>query len=369
MTDAPVKVCHVVNAVGPTSVPADIATAQAANTCIEPGILSWFDAQKFEGDNDVDVNCLNAPRSTFGIDASTFRDAKRIISNYDIIQTHHNHSGSYVKPVAVLLDKIVISTEQNNHGGFTTKGLMANAATNPLADAITCVSESVLNSFRWWERILIPDENLHVIYNGVDLNRIERSRDLNWSVDQAVDISSDAFVIGNAAMFTEQKAQDVLIRAVGAARRRGYNVELVIAGDGKLQPYLDDIVKEEGLKDVVHFLGLLDRPKVYRLMSTVDIYAMPSRWEGFSAAAIEALAIGTPCLFSNIDEFTKPFANVAAFHRVDNVDDLTNQIEELYQDEVWRKKLGEKGKELATQFSTEAIAEQYHDIYRDLITG
>lgn len=366
MTGSSISVCHVVNAVDTTSVPADIATALAAHTDVRAGICAWFDADAFDGDDTVDVHCVDAPRTTLGVDRSALRDLASILSQYDVVQTHHNHSGTYAKPVAVLQDAALVSTEQNTHGGFTTKGLIANAVTNPLAEVVTCVSPAVQDSFRWWERQLLRGTDVRVIYNGVDLERIVRSTDTDWTVFDA-DVDPDASLVGTAGMFTEQKAHDVLLDAVARTRERGLDVELVMAGDGDLRPELERLASREGIEESVHFLGLLDRTEVYRLMSEVDVYAMPSRWEGFSAAAVEALALGTPCLFSNIDEFTKPFANVAAFHNVDDPADLSAVLADLLVDDQWREKLGEKGRDRAKDFSMETIAAQYEALYAELV--
>lgn len=364
MTDS-LSVCHVVNAVDTTSVPADIATALAAHTDVDAGICAWFRVDEFDDDDMVDVHCVNAPRTTLGVDRSVIRDLRSILSQYDVVQTHHNHSGAFAKPVATLQGKIVVSTEQNTHGGFTTKGLVANAVTNALADVVTCVSPSVRDSFRWWERPLLCGTDVRVIYNGVDLDRVVRSMDREWTV-QTDNVDPDALLVGTAGMFTEQKAHEVLIRGVALTRANGVDVELVLAGDGARREELERLAASEGIEDNVHFLGLVDRTEVYRMMSEVDVYAMPSRWEGFSAAAVEALAIGTPCLFSNIDEFTRPFANVAAFHDVDDVDDLATVLGDLLVDNQWREKLGEMGRERANRFSMETIAEQYAALYAEL---
>ena len=367
MGDDPIDVCHVVNAVDTTSVPADIAVALERHTDVGADVLAWFSAEEFEGDDLVDVYCLDAPGTTLGVDAATLRGARDILAEYDVVQTHHNHSGTFAKPIAALRGTPVVSTEQNTHGGFTTKGLVGNAITNPLADVVTCVSESVCDSFRWWERRLLLGTERRVIYNGVDLDQALRARDEGPSVVTAADVDTDRFLVGTAGLLTEQKAHDVLIRGVAAALERGCDVELLIAGDGELRSELERLASELGVDSRVHFLGFMDRTEVYALMGELDLYAMPSRWEGFSAAAIEALGLGVPCLFSNISEFTKPFANVAAFHQVDDVEDLADRLCELAEDDQWRQRLASAGTERATDFTLEEISNQYASLYRELV--
>lgn len=360
------SVCHVVNSVGTTSVPADIAVAQARHTDLKVGILTWFEVDDFEGSDAVDIHCLEAPRATLGLDVGTVTAAWDIFGRYDVVQCHHPHASAFGKILAKTADTTVVSTEQNNHAGFTMKGLVANGVTNVLADAVTCVSQSVRESLRWWEELLVDDERIHVIHNGVNLRRVRRALDGWWSVDDHVDVNENTWFVGHAAMFTEQKAQDVLIRGIAETRRRGYDVELVIAGDGELRDELEAIAAREGVENEVHFLGLLDRQEVYQLMDAVDVYAMPSRWEGFSAAAVEALATETACLFSKIDEFLQPFANVAAFHNVDNADALATQLGALLDDDEWRTQLARDGRAVAEDYSLETIANRYVELYHSL---
>jgi glycosyltransferase involved in cell wall biosynthesis len=367
MDDDSIEVCHVVNAVDTTSVPADIAVALERHTDVGADVLAWFSADEFEGDDLVDVYCLDAPGTTLGIDSATIRGARDILAEYDVVQTHHNHSGTFAKPIAALQGTPVVSTEQNTHGGFTVKGLVGNAVTNALADVVTCVSESVCDSFRWWERHLLLGTERRVIYNGVDLDQALRARDAGPSVVADTDADSDRFLVGTAGLLTEQKAHDVLIRGFAAAVDRGCDAELLVAGDGTLRTELEGLASDLGVDSRVHFLGFLDRTDVYALMGELDLYAMPSRWEGFSAAAIEALGLGVPCLFSNISEFTKPFANVAAFHQVDDVEGLSDRLCELAEDDQWRERLARAGAERATDFTLEEISSQYASLYRHLL--
>ncbi len=361
-----ISVCHVVNSVGTTSVPADIAVAQARYTDLDVGVLAWFDAADFAGSDAVDVRCLDAPRATLGLDRKTVSEARAVLGGYDIVQCHHPHASAFAKLLAGPTDALVVSTEQNNHAGFTAKGLLANGVTNVLADAVTCVSESVRESLTWWEELLVDDERVHVIHNGVDVERLRQALDGSWRLDEHVDVDESTHLVGHAAMFTEQKAQDVLIRGLAEARRQEHDVELVIAGDGALRERLESIAAQEGIGDEVHFLGLLNRTEVYQLMDAVDVYAMPSRWEGFSAAAIEALATETACLFSKIDEFLKPFANVAAFHDVDDADALAAQLGKLLEDDEWRARLAKNGRETADEYSLETVSNRYADLYESL---
>lgn len=364
-----IRVCYVVNSVHDSSIPADLAKGITRYTDIEVDILAWFEARPFESDQLVDVRSLDTPRTTLGINRQTFRTALPQLNQYDIIQAHHNHSGSFAKVMAYSKGIPVISREGNLRTGFSRKGLIVNGLTNVLTDKIVCNSRSVHDSFKRWERLLIRPDKVEIIPNGVDFNRLEASESLDWSIFDACDVDPDSILVGNAAMLTPQKGHDVLLRAIREVNDQGeQTIELVIAGDGPLMSSLENLAIDLGLESKAHFLGRLDRQYVYRMMHEIDIYSMPSRWEGLSAAALEALAIGNPCVFSDIGPFTEPFNDVALFHPVDDADALADLLLKLSRQPERRDALGERAKHLVEeQYSMQTIANQYRNLYHEIL--
>jgi glycosyltransferase involved in cell wall biosynthesis len=363
------KICYVVNSVSETSVPATIATALVDYEDLQVDILAWFSTNRFEGDDKLTIHNLNAPGTTFGIDRETYRTARKIIESYDIVQAHHPHSGSFAKVISRRLGVPSVSREGNTRNGFTRKGRIANGLTNPLSEYVVCNSQAVYNSFTRWEEVLLSEEQIRIIPNGVDLDRVRRARNLEWSVRAEHDIDSSTVLVGNAAMFTEQKAHDVLIRALAIANERSNRrYELVLAGDGPLQTDIEALAQSKGIEDRIHLLGLLDRDRVYRMMDEIDIYAMPSRWEGFANAAVEALGVGNACVFSDIEPFRIPYENVALFHPVDESDVLADRIVEFGENKTLREKYSNDGTEIVEKkYSLASIARQYRNLYQNIL--
>lgn len=364
------RVCYVVNKVSETSVPATIATALVENEDVDVDILAWFEAEPFEDDDRVGVSCVDAPSTTLGIDRRSYRQLRDELSEYDIVQAHHNHSGSFAKVAAARLDIPVVSREGNTRNGFTRKGRIANGLTNRLADRVVCNSPAVYDSFTRWERLLIDDGRVKLIPNGVDLERIEDARDDKWDVRETHDIPADSILVGTAASLTEQKGLDTLVRGVaGANARSDRRLDLVIAGDGPLFDDLKRLAAREGLSDRVHLLGQLPRRRVYRLFAQLDIYAMPSRWEGFPNAAVEAMGAGNACVFSDIDVFTDAYSGVALFHGVNNIAELTDSLATFANDAEKRETFARRGRELIeSEYTIKKVAAQYRTLYECVIS-
>ena len=103
----------------------------------------------------------------------------------------------------------------------------------------------------------------------------------------------------------------------------------------------------------------------------IDIFIMPSRWEGLGIAALEAAASGTPMILSDADglqEIAK--TDEAWIAQANNLNSLTQSLKtalvEIREDitEIKRKKMREKIEKL---FANEIIAHQYSNLYKSLI--
>jgi len=347
----------------------DLATTQASlEEFNQVGILAWFDVEAFQNMDQIHTTSLDVA-NTVRITRSQYAKAKSILSEYDIIHTHHPHSGFYGKLIAKRLGKPVIHTEHNNHSGFSQKGRAANGMTNILADAVVCVSESVRESLFPWEDAIVKNSKISVINNGVDIKWLEAARELNWSIHDVVEINPEAVVVGSAGMLTEQKAHSVLIEAVDRANAESERpIELVISGDGELRGQLKAQIENADHSDRLHLLGFLQkREQVYKMMHEIDVYAMPSRWEGFCVAALEAMAIGNACVFSDIPEFRRPFEGLAYFHEVDNDSELSRQIKALVDNIEQKEQIEKKARDhISREYTIEATARKYLQLYEKL---
>ncbi|WP_235007144.1 glycosyltransferase family 4 protein [Haloarcula mannanilytica] len=363
---ASLDICFVVNAVGEGSIPAEIATAVTRHTDHTVDILTWFNSGQFAGEELLDVRSLDAPDTALGIDSDTYHRAARILSEYDLVQAHHNHSAAFTKVIARRVGVPAVSREGNTRDGFTRKGRIANGVTNPLARRVVCISDSVYQSFTRWERAILPKGKVRQIPNGVHIDRIDETAP---ALPDGVTPADDAFLIGNAAMLYEQKAQDTLIRAVAELNDRADRpVELIICGDGPERARLESLAETLGIRSQVSFAGLVGRRAVYAMAKAVDAFAMPSRWEGFCSAVAEALAAETATVLSDIDTFRELYDGAALYHAVDNVGGLTDCLEMLLTDESRRESLAQAGRDLVEEkYTITAVAKQYGALYDDIV--
>lgn len=360
-------VCHIVNTVGPTSIPADIAAGLNKRDGINAGMVAWFDAEPFRGYDDLEIHSLKACDGFSTL--NSIRKFKKISRRYDILHTHHTHSGSIAKFVGKIQGKTIVSTENAAHDRLSSPGYFAHTATNVFSDTVICVSDSVHDSFGFWGDLLTRD-NVVTIYNGVDIDFVEESRSYDWDLSAHADINDENFILGHVGALKPVKSQRTLIDAAKLVNdARDLHVEVVIAGDGPLRDELEAQVAKYELEDSVHFLGRLERPEVYRLLYSVDGFAMPSRNEAFCVAVAEAMATETPCILSDIRVFNEVYDDAAVFHPVDDQAELARCIEHLGRDADARDLLARKGNALVSDnYSLDTTIDNYIGVYDNLLS-
>lgn len=106
-----------------------------------------------------------------------------------------------------------------------------------------------------------------------------------------------------------QKAVDLLLEAVGAARGQGVDLALDLVGDGPDREALQAQATRLGLDVVTHFHGVLDAAGVADRLQNAHVLVLPSRWEGMANVALEAMAAGRPVIVSRcggVDRFVSP---------------------------------------------------------------
>ncbi len=127
----------------------------------------------------------------------------------------------------------------------------------------------------------------HVVELGIDLGR--------FSSEQAVRAHDGAApVIGTVARLAQQKGLDVLIDAFPAVVSEWPQASLVICGEGEERAALEARAARLGIADRVRFLG--ERSDVPSVLADLDVFVLPSRFEGLCLAVIEAQAAGVPVI-------------------------------------------------------------------------
>jgi len=364
--DQEYQVAHLVNQMDHGVAAGDLTKALNTHTNIDSTVIS-LQKSTYSSEN-IPVIYSTTIDSSSRISPEKIHWLNKTLANFDIITAHHTFAGLLGSMLAKIQRKPIVAREGNNHQKFPLKVRAARAVTGLLADRIVCVSQSVADSYDGFERI-VPSSKFEVINNGVDIEEIQSAKAYDWSIHSVAQIDSEASVVGTAGMLVEQKNHETLIKAIERLRHdRSMNVELVIAGAGPREEFLQTLARDLSVKAAVHFLGYLEREKVYKMFHEIDCYAMPSRWEGLSSAALQAMAAGVPCVFSNIPSFRSQFPDsVARFHQVESVGELQTSLSSTLQNDDG---IGNKSyKFVSVEYSLKHMAKRYESVYLDVLSN
>jgi glycosyltransferase involved in cell wall biosynthesis len=153
-----------------------------------------------------------------------------------------------------------------------------------ITDSIICTSNSEHDHAR---KLGIHENKLNVILNGSDpIEAPDR-----WESRAALGIAPDKIVAGFAGRMEDQKAPNRLIDAALLLLPKIPELHLLMIGEGPKKEYLEARVKKAGLTDRVIWLGAVD---ARRYMPAMDIFVLPSQYEGFPYVLLEAMHAGLP---------------------------------------------------------------------------
>ena len=144
-----------------------------------------------------------------------------------------------------------------------------------------------------------------IFNNAIDLNRyrydedirIKKRADLSREFGISLDDGQESrLVIGHVGRFCFQKNHEFLIEIFEKVHDRRPDAVLLLIGIGELTDDIKTLVREKGLTDSVIFTGA--RSDVNELYQAMDVFVLPSRYEGLPVVGVEAQAAGLPCILS-----------------------------------------------------------------------
>jgi UDP-glucose:(heptosyl)LPS alpha-1,3-glucosyltransferase len=142
-----------------------------------------------------------------------------------------------------------------------------------------------------------PEDKIAVAYNGVDLNKFSPANRTRWRSEmrQAMGIGESDKVILFVGSGFRRKGLDTLIHALPEVKKslNGERLVTLVAGKGHSDEYLQS-AKQLGVEGDLMFLG--PRPGIERYYAAADLFVLPTIYDPFSNACLEAMASGLPVI-------------------------------------------------------------------------
>jgi glycosyltransferase involved in cell wall biosynthesis len=290
--------------------------------------------------------------------------------HFDILHSHLFRADIYAGLAAAQLGErrpLVVSTRHNDDRFFLNPFVgLVHYLVSAQQDLIIAISDHIAR-FTVARGVRDPGR-VRRVYHGLEppvTRALERE---GQRIRAELGVGTDDFLVGNVGRLALQKGQRHLIAAMPLLLERVPGAHAVIAGGGDLEDYLRDLAEEAGVAQRVHVLG--PRKDVPALMHAIDVFAMPSIWEGFGLVLLEAMAAGRPIVASRVATIPEVVVDGETGLLVPAGDPqaLADALAVLADQPTLARRLGEAGRErLRRQFSIDKMVGDTELLYRELI--
>jgi glycosyltransferase involved in cell wall biosynthesis len=236
-----------------------------------------------------------------------------------------------------------------------TMGLCGTVACNSAAERETLLRE-IGERYR---------DQTCVVHNGLDTARYQRPADRDLAkLREALALPGHARVITVVAYLTERKGHRYLLKAIARLRPVFPDIMLLVVGDGPLHAELAALAASLGISECTRFLGV--RRDVPTLFALSEVAVLPSLWEPFGLAALEAMAVETPVVVTTSGGLPEFVTQGESGYLVPPADAqaLTESISLLLADPPMARRMGQVARNAVLQrFSARHVALAYEDLY------
>ena len=291
---------HVVDLVGGLA-RAGVDVALAAAVEREPAFRRDLEGLATLGARVYEVPMVRSIRP--GRDLATLKQLERLLADEapDIVHTHSSKGGVLGRLASshtgigrrVHTPHTFAFLFRSMFGG-AQRGIYRQIETHLAASTERMIAVSAGEAETMRDSGVVPPDRIRVVPNGIDPAPWMQARPADLA---ALGVPAGAPVVVVAGLLNVAKGQDLAIRALampGAER-----VRLLLAGHGELANELQELAREVGVAERVHFLGWRD--DVPALFAAADLVCLPSRWEGMPYVALEAMAAGKPVVATRVD--------------------------------------------------------------------
>ena len=136
-----------------------------------------------------------------------------------------------------------------------------------------------------------------IIHNAIDIEKFKFDEVARKKLRKELGIKDSTVVIGHVGRFVQQKNHTFLVDVFNEYHRKKPDSKLLLVGSGPLENEIKKKVERLDLEDSVLFLG--QRDDINKLYSVMDVFCLPSLYEGLPVVGVEAQAAGLPCVFSD----------------------------------------------------------------------
>jgi len=235
------------------------------------------------------------------------------------------------------------------------------------ANAVIFVSEADRKKGKKFK--LASEEKMYTIKNGIDVAAFRAENMMNIRADKIRELGLESFqpIVGTVARLHRQKGIPFLLRATKRISKVFPRIKILIIGGGPLDKKLERLTNRLGVKEWVWFMG--ERKDAAELLFLLDVFVLPSLWEGLPYVLMEASALGKPIVATDVDGVREVIENrkTGILAPARNPEKLAEAVIGLLRNKDFASQIGESAKEsIPPKFSLARMAEETQNLYLKL---
>lgn len=335
-----------------------------------PVVLSFTDGPMIDRLKEMNVEC-HVIHTEKPFDIRKWNEVRRWIkeNQVDIVHAHGTRANSNILWAARSLKLPVI---------YTVHGWSFHPDQNPVVRRVRIMGEKYLTSKtdlnisvsvsnQQSGKNYMPSFRSIVVNNGIDQKKFNPGRSFK-NVREELGISVNKILVGFVARFTAHKQPLSLIRAFAAAAEKNPDLHLLMVGEGDEKQQAIELIAKLGLENKITLQPF--RQDVPDLLSAIDIFVLPSLWEGLPIGLLEAMAMGKAIIATNVDgtsEIIKNEENGMMVEPMNLHEELVTSLLKLGNDGTLRKKFGEAAiRTVSERFNVTNMTKEISEIYTGL---
>ncbi|WP_108172906.1 glycosyltransferase [Christiangramia gaetbulicola] len=283
----------------------------------------------------------------------------------DLIHAHLPWSGFLSRVVFKKTELPLIYTEHNIQERYHIATRKLNAHTFNWQSIVLGVSADVTRSI---EEKIKPNIPVKTLLNGVNTKKFNRDNFAGINIKKEYNIPEEAIVIGNLAVFREQKDIKTWVKSFKIINDRFPEVYALLVGAGPKEEEIKQLIETYGLQNRIILPGL--QTNTVAFFSAMDVFMMSSQFEGLPIALLEAMSTGCAIVSTKAGGVVEVVRNQmdGLLCEVGDAKCLANNCIELLENPLLREEFQKKArKRVKAEFSLENMVVNLEKSYLSLL--
>lgn len=268
---------------------------------VEPVAMAFTDGHMIETLRNMGVKC-HVIHTQKAFDFKIQKQIEKIIKEeeMDLIHAHGSRAASNMLWTSIKCRIPMV---------YTVHGWSFHQDQHPIVYKLRAISEKIICHYSK-EVICVSDNNFQsgketfglkkglVIDNGVNLKRFDATL-VKSNVRQELGIDKEDFIVGFIGRVTLQKSPLDFVKSIACAHQKDHRIKGLMVGEGDMKKEVLTYVHEHKLENCIYLTDF--RMDVPQVLMAMDVFCLPSLWEGLSIALLEAMAMGKALVVTPTD--------------------------------------------------------------------